>query len=127
MIIAVDFDGTVVEGNYPRIGRDIGATPWLHRWVDAGAKLVIFTMRSGEQLQDAVDWYEEHGIPVHGVQATPTQHEWTESPKAHAHIYVDDRAYGIPLVDGHVDWEIVGPEIEVTLLNRRHKGGVLRR
>jgi predicted mannosyl-3-phosphoglycerate phosphatase (HAD superfamily) len=46
MIIAVDFDGTCVTHEYPRIGRDIGAAPVLKRLTDAGHKLILWTMRS---------------------------------------------------------------------------------
>lgn len=45
-IIGIDFDGTVVTHDFPKIGKDIGAVPILKRLVDNGHKLILFTMRS---------------------------------------------------------------------------------
>jgi hypothetical protein len=45
-----------------------------------------------------VNWLEERGIPLHGIQTNPTQHTWTTSPKAYAEMYIDDAALGCPLV-----------------------------
>jgi len=116
LVVAVDFDGTVVKHAYPGIGADIGAAPWLKKLVEAGAKLVLWTMRDGEELDDAVEWFETHGIELWGVQRNPTQDTWTGSPKAYAHVYVDDAALGVPLVrpEGerpYVDWGVAGPQL----------------
>lgn len=58
MIIAVDFDGTVVSHEYPHIGEDIGAVPVLKELVAAGHKLILYTMRSGRLLDEARMWFE---------------------------------------------------------------------
>ena len=113
MIIGVDFDGTCVTHEYPEIGRDIGAEPVLKELVGAGHKLVLWTMRSGEYLQEAVNWFEERGIPLFGVNTNPEQASWTSSPKAYCHLYIDDAALGVPLRvsskerRAYVDWEKV--------------------
>lgn len=115
LIIAVDFDGTVVRHSYPDVGEDIGAIPWLLKLVDAGARLVLWTMRDGKELEDAERWFEENRIPLWGVQRNPQQDGWTSSPKAYAHVYVDDAALGAPLCyhlgrgRGFIDWSIAGP------------------
>ena len=98
MKIAIDFDGTVVTHEYPDIGRDIGAVPVLKRLVLEGHKLILNTMRSGEELQDAVDWFKENDIPLYGVNEDPEQKEWTQSPKVFANLYIDDAALGCPLI-----------------------------
>lgn len=109
-VIAVDFDGTVVRHAYPEIGGDVGAVPVLRRMVSAGYKLILFTMRSGRELQDAVDWCAKHEIPLHGINENPGQKSWTSSPKAYAQLYIDDAALGAPLIhpkDGSrpfIDW-----------------------
>src|SRR5690242_12547436 len=115
MVIAVDFDGTCVTHSYPEVGLEIGAPYWIKKWQEAGAKIVLWTMRDGVQLDQAVEWCHTHGIKLYGVNRNPTQDDWTSSPKAYAHLYVDDAAYGIPLVypnpgfgRPYVDWEIVG-------------------
>lgn len=98
MIIAVDFDGTVVDHRYPDVGGDVpGAVDALKALVAVGAKLVLNTMRSDEPLADAVRWFEERGIPLFGVNRNPEQDSWTKSPKVYAHHYVDDAAIGCPL------------------------------
>ena len=113
--VAVDFDGTVVTHEFPKIGRDIGAVPWLRRLVDEGHKIILYTMRSGKTLDDAVAWFCENDIPLHAINQNPSQAVWTQSPKVYAHFYVDDAAIGIPLVQQslldrpHVNWELTGP------------------
>ncbi len=116
MIIAVDFDGTCTTHEYPRIGEDIGAAPVLKRLVASGHKLIIWTMRSGKELNDAMNWFSLNGIPYHGVNENPDQASWTSSPKAYAQLYIDDAALGCPLDSNphlsnrpFVDW--VGVEV----------------
>lgn len=104
MIIAIDFDGTCVTHDYPNVGKDIGAVPVLKKLVDSGHLLILWTMRSHNRkdgtdpLQDAIDWFSEHGIKLYGIQKNPTQDTWTSSPKAYAQLYIDDAALGCPLI-----------------------------
>jgi hypothetical protein len=111
MIIAVDFDGTVVKHEYPEIGEDVpGAVNALQALNKAGYKIILWTMRSGEYLDDAVRWFEDRGIELYAVQENPEQKEWTESPKAFANLYIDDAAFGCPLIRPfgerpYVDWK----------------------
>jgi len=110
MIIAVDFDGTVVTYEYPKIGDSIGAEPVLKKLVEAGHKLILLTMRSGDTLAEAVKWFEQKGIPLYGVNYNPTQSEWTSSNKCYAQLYIDDAALGCPVIASEyyhrvfVDW-----------------------
>jgi hypothetical protein len=113
LIIAVDFDGTCVTHEFPKVGRYIGAQPVLQRLVASGAKIILWTMRSGDGLRDAVAWFEAHGIQLYGIQRNPTQDGWTDSPKCYAKLYIDDAALGCPLLPGlkgerpFVDWRKV--------------------
>jgi hypothetical protein len=106
MIIAVDFDGTCVTHEFPNVGRDIGAAPVLRDLVAAGHQLILWTMRSDGRedgstpLTDAVNWFARHSIPLLGVNQNPNQKSWTTSPKAYAHLYIDDAAFGAPLIPG---------------------------
>lgn len=115
MIIAIDFDGTCVTHEYPQIGRDIGAVPILKKLIENKHSLLLWTMRSGKELQDAVRWFSYNEIPLYSINCNPTQKSWTESPKAYAQLYIDDAALGIPLVNqkftgsnllerSYVDW-----------------------
>lgn len=114
MDIVIDFDGTCVTHEFPNVGKEIGAEPILKKLVEAGHNLILFTMRSnngdlplitpegiektsGNFLDDAVNWFKERNIPLHGVQVNPTQHTWTTSPKAYGQIIIDDAALGCPL------------------------------
>ena len=114
MTIAIDFDGTCVTHEYPIIGKEIGAIPILKELVENNHQLVLFTMRSGKELLEAVNWFKENEIPLYGIQTNPTQNTWTTSPKAYAHLYIDDAALGCPLIYNpsiadrfFVDWEEV--------------------
>ena len=131
MYICVDFDGTIVDHCFPEIGAEApGAILWLKRLQDQGAKLILFTMRSdtffgGPMLSDAVAFLEDRGIKLFGVNTNPDQDSWTESPKAYAEVYVDDAAFGCPLIKPKgfrrhcVDWETVGPALLERLARQR--------
>jgi hypothetical protein len=95
--IVIDCDGTVMTHDYPRIGKDIGAVPVLKELIDNKHQLILFTMRSGKTLNDAVNWFKENEISLFGIQTNPTQHEWTDSPKAYGQLIIDDAAAFAPL------------------------------
>ncbi len=120
--ILIDFDGTCVTHNFPAIGSEIGAAPVLRELVENNHKLILFTMRgSGELsqklfgndgLQEAFEWFKDNDIPLYGIQTNPTQNKWTNSPKAHGQLIIDDTALGIPLIieddeRPYVDWKRV--------------------
>ena len=96
-IIAVDFDGTIVSHMYPKIGLDNpSAIRVLKKLIEQGHQLILWTMRSGEPLNEAVAYCEERGISFLGVNSNPNQSSWTTSPKQYADLYIDDAALGCP-------------------------------
>jgi hydroxymethylpyrimidine pyrophosphatase-like HAD family hydrolase len=98
-IVAVDFDGTVVMHEYPDVGGDVpGAVEALKLLVKEGWSIILWTMRSGQELKEAVEWYKDRRIQLWQVNCNPEQASWTNSPKAYAQRYVDDAAVGCPLV-----------------------------
>ena len=102
-IIAVDFDGTCVEHNYPAIGMEVeGAVEVLRALNKRGHRIILNTMRSGEKLDAAVKWFSDRKIVLWGVNRNPEQEEWTASPKVYADWYIDDSALGCPImfIDG---------------------------
>jgi len=127
MYICVDFDGTCVTHEFPKVGRDIGAESVLKELVNNGHDLILFTMRSdlkggespefpsesgGQYLTDAVNWFKERDIPLFGINTNPIQSKWTNSPKAYGHIYIDDAALGMWNIEvdhdrPYVDWKRV--------------------
>lgn len=142
MIIAVDFDGTCVSHEFPRVGKDIGAIPVLKKLIANGHKLILYTMRSdvvnvpspefegmftGTYLTDAIEWFKKNDIELYGIQTNPTQNEWTSSPKCYAELYIDDAALGCPLIRNRddrpfVDWFKVEKELtKMRLINNNFK------
>lgn len=112
LTICVDFDGTCVTHEYPKIGKDIGAQEVLKKIIEHGHRIVLWTMRSDKTLEDAVEWFSVNGIPLFGVNNNPEQNQWTKSPKAYGQIYIDDAALGCPLLYNgigrpFVDWRVI--------------------
>ena len=121
MIIAVDFDGTIVEHMYPEIGKPIPhAIETLRRLQEAGNQLILWTVRSEKRLKEAVDFCKEQGINFTGINENPGQKYWSGSIKAYAHVYIDDAAFGCPLMTATesnrpmVDWRPIIHYLETT-------------
>lgn len=116
MDILIDFDGTCVTHDFPRIGKDIGAVPVLKELIENDHRLILFTMRSdhdkdtnaaspefpgvsgGKYLTEAINWFAQNSISLYGIQKNPTQSSWTSSPKAYGGLMIDDSALGCPLI-----------------------------
>ena len=113
MIIAVDFDGTCVKHRYPMVGEDVdGAVSVLKELVRKGHKIILYTMRGGDTLDDAISWFIDNDIELWGINRNPEQYGWSLSPKVFANLYIDDAALGIPLIEpeddrDYVDWNRV--------------------
>ena len=100
MIISVDFDGTVVEHRYPKIGDEIPhATEVLKKLMAEGHKLVMWTVREGRLLDEAVEWCHERGVEFSAINETlraSGEHN-NNTRKIDADIYIDDHCLGIPM------------------------------
>ncbi len=119
LVIAIDFDGTCVEHDYPAVGIEVeGAVETLRALVKRGHRLILFTMRSGERLEAAVRWFRDRKIELWAINENPEQKSWTASPKVYADYYIDDSALGCPImfIDGvrhHVvNWSKVRQMLE---------------
>lgn len=102
MLIAIDFDGTVVKHRYPDIGEDIGAVPVLQMLTGNGHQLILNTMRDNHSsgrncLLEASNWFKDRHIELAGINCNPWQKSWTDSPKVYAPFYIDDAAIGCPV------------------------------
>ena len=111
MIIAVDFDGTIVEHRYPEIGKEIPfAVATLKELQKDGHKLILWTVREGEYLEAAVKWCEERGLRFIAVNRNLDENGPGESldtnpsysRKLKAQLFIDDRNIG-----GLLDWGVV--------------------
>ena len=102
LIIAVDFDGTIVEDAYPNIGKpQIFAFETLKKLQEEGHRLILWTYRSGLKLEEAVKFCKDNGIVFYAVNKSFSEEEYDESisRKIHADIFIDDRNIG-----GFIGW-----------------------
>ncbi len=103
MIIAVDFDGTIVEHCYPEIGREIPfATTTLKMLAQERHQLILWTVRRGRLLQEAVDWCKERGVEFYAVNKNFPEEQVDNDGgycKLNAELFIDDRNLG-----GLPDW-----------------------
>ena len=106
MTIAVDFDGTIVEHAYPKIGKPIPfAFEMLQKLQqEEHHKLILWTIREGRLLQEAVDFCETNGIYFYACNKNyPEEEPYDDIPrKIAADIYIDDRNIG-----GLLDWTMI--------------------
>ena len=104
MIIAVDFDGTIVTHEYPKIGKEIPfATQTLKMLAKDGHRLILWTVREGRLLEEAVKWCNERGVDFYAVNKDYPEEELDNnnhySRKLKADNWIDDRNVG-----GLPDW-----------------------
>jgi hydroxymethylpyrimidine pyrophosphatase-like HAD family hydrolase len=111
-IIAVDFDGTIVEHDYPRIGKEmLFAFSTLKALQAKGHKLILWTFREGETLDEAVDYCKNNGIEFYAVNKSYPEEQFDSSisRKINADIFIDDRNVGGFLGWSKI-WQILHPE-----------------
>ncbi len=97
LTIAVDFDGTIVEHDYPRVGREmLFAFDTLRVLQEKGHKLILWTFREGHLLDEAVEYCHENGIEFYAVNRSYPEENSIEgvSRKINADIFIDDRNIG---------------------------------
>lgn len=104
MTIAVDFDGTIVEDRYPEIGREKPfATQTLRMLIEERHKLILWSVREGRALEDAINWCAERGVEFYAINLDYPEEkiEYNQhySRKIKADIFIDDRNIG-----GLPDW-----------------------
>ena len=104
MTIAVDFDGTIVEHCYPEIGQEIPfATDTLKMLIKDHHRLILWSVREGKLLEDAINWCRERGVEFYAVNRDyPEEKEENNqhfSRKLKADVWIDDRNLG-----GLPDW-----------------------
>jgi hypothetical protein len=104
MIIAVDFDGTIVENRYPEIGHEQPfAVETLVRLQQEGQhQLILWTSREGDLLDEAVAWCRKHGLVFYAVNQSNPEEEEQEPRKLVADLFIDDRNLG-----GLPDWGLI--------------------
>jgi hypothetical protein len=98
LIIAIDFDGTIVDDAYPRIGKPkLFAFETLKKMQGDGHRLILWTYRHGKRLKEAVDFCKQNGIDFYAVNKSYPEefdHDKNVSRKIHADLFIDDRNFG---------------------------------
>ena len=107
MVIAVDFDGTIVEHRYPSIGKELPfAIETLRRLSLDGHRLILWTVREGELLEEAVEFCRSRGLEFYAVNRDYPEEEQGHnnhfSRKLKADVWIDDRNLG-----GLPDWGVI--------------------
>jgi hypothetical protein len=118
MVIAVDFDGTIVEHKYPEIGKEKPfAIQTLRTLQREGNRVILFTSREGELLDDAIAFCHDRGLDFYAVNSNqpPDALFPRQTSKVIADVYIDDRNLGgIP-----DDWTMIYEMITHQRLERR--------
>jgi len=120
--IAVDFDGTIVEDEYPKIGKPIlFAFDTLKKLQEEGHRLILWTYRHGKALDEAVAFCEEHGIVFYAVNKSFPEEEFDPkySRKINADVFIDDRNAGGLKSWGEIHQHYVGESQPAPQLRRK--------
>ncbi len=105
MLIAVDFDGTIVEHAYPLIGKPIPfAIDVLKKLQEEGHDIVLWTYRTGDMLNEAVEYCRSKGLEFYAVNRMFPEEDFQEGMprKIDADIFIDDKNLG-----GLPDWGVI--------------------
>lgn len=107
MNIAVDFDGTIVEHRYPAIGEERPfAIETLKMLQKDHHNLILWSVREGKLLDDAVEWCRERGLEFYAVNRDYPEEEKEKnqsySRKLKVDVFIDDRNIG-----GLPDWGVM--------------------
>jgi hydroxymethylpyrimidine pyrophosphatase-like HAD family hydrolase len=95
--IAVDFDGTIVDHEYPKIGKEkLFAFRTLKELDKLGVRLILWTIRTGKELDEAVDFCRKNGVEFYAVNKNYPEEIFddTVSRKLNADIFIDDKNIG---------------------------------
>jgi hydroxymethylpyrimidine pyrophosphatase-like HAD family hydrolase len=129
-LLAIDFDGTVVEDAYPKIGKPHPfAFQTLKMLQNDGHRLILWTYRCGRKLTEAVEFCRENGIEFYAINASFPEEKFSEkeaSRKIHADHFIDDRN-----IQGFPGWGAVyhmisGKEEEVVKPRKSGRKGLFR-
>ena len=116
--IAVDFDGTIVEHKYPEIGKEIlFAFETLRALQKQNHQLILWTYRSGKELDEAVEYCRRNGVEFYAINSSYPEEEFDEdydSRKIDCDIFIDDRNIGGLPPWGKI-YQMINPAVAPTL------------
>jgi len=108
-IIAIDFDGTIVEHKYPAIGKEmLFAFATIKELQKKGHRLILWTFRAGQPLEEAVEFCRKNGVEFYAVNKNYPEEvmDDTISRKINADIFIDDRNVG-----GFLGWSEIWQQL----------------
>jgi len=123
--IAVDFDGTIVEHKYPEIGKEkLFAFETLLTMQKRGFKIILWTVRSGERLEEAVEFCRDKGLEFYAVNKNYPEEVIDENfeRKIEADIYIDDRNVG-GFPGWSAVWQMLNPDENIRILQGKKMRG----
>jgi hypothetical protein len=97
LTLAIDFDGTIVEDAYPKIGKpNLFAFETLKKLQQDGHRLILWTYRYGKTLQNAVDFCKKNGLEFYAINCSFPNEDYDskKSRKINADLFIDDRNIG---------------------------------
>ena len=104
MVIAVDFDGTIVEHEYPKIGKPIPFAIETLKLLqkEKDFRLILWSVREGALLQEAIDYCESKGLKFYAANKNFPEEEAPHPRKLNADLFIDDRNLG-----GLPEWGLI--------------------
>ena len=123
--IAVDFDGTIVEHQYPKIGKDLlFSFETMRELQKHGALLILWTFRAGQELDEAVEYCRSKGIEFYAINRNYPEEVYDESisRKINADVYIDDKNVG-----GFRGWSEIWQDLSLYDLREQEAERMLNR
>ncbi|MDO4190746.1 MAG: hypothetical protein Q4D14_03535 [Bacteroidales bacterium] len=137
MRIAVDFDGTIVEHAYPEIGKPIPfAIDVLKRLQNDGHQIILWTVREGKLLDDAVAYCRQRGLEFYAVNRNHPEDNIAFDPrKLSVELFIDDRnlgglpAWGViyQMIKNNRAWQPATADNVYSSAEQKRQGGVFSR
>ncbi|MDX9697307.1 MAG: hypothetical protein RBT49_16065 [Bacteroidales bacterium] len=123
MKIAVDFDGTIVDHEYPKIGKTkLFAFETLKALQKRGDILILWTFRTGKELQEAIDFCKQNGVEFYAANKNYPEEVFDDSisRKIEADIFIDDRNVG-GFPGWSEIWQLLNPDEYSTDIKKQIK------
>ncbi len=124
-LIAIDFDGTIVENRYPDIGKPMMfAFDTIKKIQEDGHRIVLWTYRTGKRLEEAVEFCKKNGVEFYAVNKNYVEEEYCpDAPrKLKADIFIDDRNIGGFLGWGRIYQILIGEDLSNIPKVKKKKG-----